>query len=261
VEATRPATARRQSLLERRYLREGGELGLVALAFLLYFIVRGNVADRTDLAMDNARRIIDWQRSLGIYWEPQLQHLILDSQLLIQVFNAIYFWLDFPLIAGLGLFMYFFRRRQYTFTRDAILLSGALALVSYHLFPVAPPRLLAETGMVDTLQRYSNLSYQAQSTGFFVNPYAAMPSLHVGWAFLLAIGVVWAFPGNKLVLVLAVLHPVSQTASTILTGNHYILDAVGGLVVAAGGLLLAIAMRRWGYPALGRLVSGSRDAG
>lgn len=228
-------------------MREAGELALVALAFLLYFVVRGNVADRADVAMENARRIVDVQRSLGLYVEPRMQEWILDSQLLIQVFNGIYFWLDFPLIAVLGLYMYFNRRRQYTFTRDAILFSGALALVSYHLFPVAPPRLLPESGLVDTLQQYSNLSYQAQSTEFFVNPYAAMPSLHVGWAFLLAIGVVMAFPGNRLVVALAVLHVVSQTVSTLVTGNHFWLDGVGGLVAAAGGLAFAASMQRWGY--------------
>jgi membrane-associated phospholipid phosphatase len=247
VEASQVA-GRRRLIFERRFVREAAELGLVALAFLLYFIVRGNVADRAELALANARSIVDWERALGIYVERELQEMILGSQFLIQLFNAIYFWLDFPLIAALGLFMYFYRRRQYTFTRDAILFSGAIALVSYHLFPVAPPRLLPESGMIDTLQQYTNLSYQAQSTEFFVNPYAAMPSLHVGWAFLLAIGVVWAFPGNRLVLVLAVLHPVSQTASTILTGNHFFLDGVGGVLAAAGGLAFAVFMQRRGYP-------------
>lgn len=242
-----PARDRRLRLIERRFVREAGELALVALAFLLYFIVRGNVADRTELAMENARLIVDLQRSVGLYVEPRLQELVLGSQLLVQTFNAVYFWLDFPLIAVLGLYMYFNRRPQYTFTRDAILFSGALALVSYHLFPVAPPRLLPESGLIDTLQQYSNLSYQAQSTEFFVNPYAAMPSLHVGWAVLLSIGVVRAFPGSRVVLVLAVLHPVAQTASTVVTGNHYLLDAVGGLVAAGGGLAFTVLMQRLGY--------------
>ncbi len=148
--------------------------------------------------------------------------------------------------------MYARRRQQYTFTRDAILFSGAIALVAYNLFPVAPPRLLPESGLIDTLQAFNNLSYQAQSTSFFVNPYAAMPSLHVGWAFLLAIGVVMAYPGNRLVLGLAVLHPLAQWASTVFTGNHYFIDGIGGLGAAAGGLAFAALMQRWGYAAVGR---------
>jgi membrane-associated phospholipid phosphatase len=234
-------------LAEHRIYRDAGELLLVALAFLLYFIVRANVIDRPELALENARQIVDAEKALGIFSERAWQEAIIDSRLIVRFFNFVYFWLDFPLIAVLGLSMYVVRRSEYTFTRDAILFSGAVALVAYNLFPVAPPRLLPESGMVDTLQAYNNLSYQAQSTEFFVNPYAAMPSLHVGWAVLVAIGVVRAFPGNRLVLVLAVLHPLTQSASTVFTGNHYFLDAAGGLLAAAFGLAFALYMQRKGY--------------
>ena len=230
--------------------RDGLELALVALAFLLYFIVRASVIDRPDLAIENALRIVDAERALGIYAERAWQEAVLEDTTIVRSFNFVYFWLDFPLIAAVGLLLYFRRRRQYTFTRDAMLFSGALALVAYAFFPVAPPRLVPDSGMVDTLQALDNLSYQAQSTEFFVNPYAAMPSLHVGWAFLVSIGVVMAFPGNRVVLVLAVLHPVAQWASTVFTGNHYFLDGAGGLVVIAFGLAGATFMQRRGYTAL-----------
>ena len=146
--------------------------------------------------------------------------------------------------------LYFRRRAHYTFTRDAILFSGALALISYSLFPVAPPRLLPGAGILDTLQALDNLSYQAQSTQFFVNPYAAMPSLHVGWAILIAIGMFRAFPGNRLVIVFALIHPIVQWSSTVFTGNHYLLDGVGGVVVACLGLTAATFMQRHGYALL-----------
>jgi membrane-associated phospholipid phosphatase len=128
-----------------------------------------------------------------------------------------------------------------------MLFSGALALISYTLLPVAPPRLLPEAGIIDTLQAFNNASYQAQSTEFFVNPYAALPSLHVGWALLLATGMVLAFPGNRFVLVLAIAHVLAQSSSTVFTGNHYFLDGAGGLVAAAGGLAFAAFMQRRGY--------------
>ena len=238
-------------LFERRFVRQAIEFSLVALAFLLYFIVRANVVERPELAIENSRRLFDIERSLGFAWERSLQDQVLASRPAVRFFNYVYFWLDFPLIAVLGLVMYARRRRQYSFCRDALLASGALALVAYTLFPAAPPRLLPETGLIDTLQRYNNLSYQAQSTSFFVNPYAAMPSLHVGWAFLLAIGVIWASGRNRLVLVLALLHPAAQWLSTVATGNHYVVDGLGGLAVASFGLAFAIAMDRWAYPYLG----------
>jgi hypothetical protein len=231
-------------------LRELGELTLVALAFLLYFVVRSNVIDRPELALANARHIIDVESALELQHELSAQDAIMGSRLAVRFFNFVYFWLDFPLIAGVGLLMYFRRRAEYTFARDAILFSGACALVAYSLFPVAPPRLVPETGMVDTLQAFNNLSYQAQSTSFFVNPYAAMPSLHVGWAVLLAIGVWLAFPDNRMVRVLAILHPLTQWASTVVTGNHFWIDGAGGLMAAVLGLAFAIVMQRWGYAAL-----------
>ena len=243
---------RRSFLTDRPYLRDAGELALVALAFLLYFVVRANVVDNPDRAFANAGDLLRIERDLGIDWEADVQGAVLGSRPLVKLSNLVYFWLDFPLIAAVGLLLYGLRRRQYTFARDAILFSGGLALIFYALLPVAPPRLLPEAGVIDTLQRYSNLSYQAQSTQFFVNPYAAVPSLHVGWAFLLSAGVIWAFWPNKLVLAAAVLHPLAQTAATVLTGNHYLLDAVAGFAVAAAGLAFAVLMQRWGYAVLGR---------
>jgi hypothetical protein len=229
-----------------------GELALVVLALLLYFVVRANVIDRPDVALDNARQLVEWEQALGIHAEAAWQNAIIDQRLLVRFFNFVYFWLDFPLIAALGLWMYFWRRQQYTFSRDAVLFSGALALVAYNLFPVAPPRLLPETGLLDTLQIYSNASYQAQSTEFFVNPYAAMPSLHVGWAVLIALGVMRALPGNRVVLVLAAVHVVAQSTSTVFTGNHYFLDWIGGLIAAGAGLAFAAFMKRYGYELLSR---------
>jgi membrane-associated phospholipid phosphatase len=102
-------------------------------------------------------------------------------------------------------------------------------------------------GLLDTLQIYNNASYQAQSTEFFVNPYAAMPSLHVGWAVLVALGVTRAVPGSRIVIVLVLAHVVAQSTSTVFTGNHYFIDWAGGLVAAGGGIAFAVFMQRRGY--------------
>src|SRR6476646_9933000 len=217
------------------------------MAFLLYFVVRANVIDRPELALANARHVIDVEQALGLHHELDLQDATTGSRLAVRFFNFVYFWLDFPLIAGVGLVMYFRRRVHYTFARDAILFSGACALVAYALLPVAPPRLVPDSGLIDTLQAFNNLSYQAQSTSFFVNPYAAMPSLHVGWAVLLAVGVWRAWPGNRLVQTLALVHTLTQWASTMVTGNHFWLDGVGGLAAASLGLAFAVTMQRSGY--------------
>ena len=252
-----PAASRKviDALGRHRVFRDVSEILLVALAFLLYFIVRGSVVDREDEALRNAGDIIDLQRTLGFFWEPELNAAILDYGALIQLFDAIYFWLDFPLIVGIGLWLYFSgRRHQYTVARDALLASGAIALIVYYLYPVAPPRLLPpEFGFVDTLAQYNHLSYQAQSTELFVNPYAAVPSLHYGWAVLVG-GVLFWTVSNLWLRSLAVFMPIGQLAAILVTANHYMLDAMAGLVVALMGLLIAMALQRWGYPSARRFV-------
>ena len=240
----------------RRVFRAAFEIGLVALAFLLYFLVRGGVVQRDAEALRNADKIIDLEQSLGFFWEPALNEVILNYGALIQLFNAIYFWLDFPLIVALGLWLYFFHRHQYTVARDSVLASGAIALIVYQLFPVAPPRLLpVEYGFVfvDTLDEYTRLSYQAQSLQPFVNPYAAVPSLHYGWAVLVG-GVLFWTTRNIWLRSLGVFMPIGQLTAIIFTANHYIVDAMAGLVVALMGLLVAMALQRWGYATIRRLV-------
>ncbi len=245
------------TISRRRVFRDAFEIGLVALAFLLYFLVRGSVVQRDAEALRNAVNIVDIERSLGFFWEPDLNAAILNSGALIQLFNAIYFWLDFPLIVAIGLWLYFFHRHQYTVARDAVLASGAIALVVYHLFPVTPPRLLpVEFGFAftDTLDEYTHLSYQAQSMQPFVNPYAAVPSLHYGWAVLVGGVLIWS-TGNLWLRALGAFMPIGQLSAIIFTANHYILDAMAGLVVGLLGLLLAMALQRWGYAGLRRVLS------
>ncbi len=238
-----------------RAFRDAFEIGLVALAFLLYFLVRGSVVQRDAEALRNASNIIDLERSLGFFWEPDLHSAILDYGALIQLFNAIYFWLDFPVIVAVGFWMYFFHRHQYTVARDGVLASGAIALIVYHLFPVAPPRLLPADygfGFVDTVNEYSHFSYQAQSAQPFVNPYAAVPSLHYGWHLLVGGVLIWT-TRNLWLRALGVFMPVGQFAAVIFTANHYILDTMAGAVVALMGLVLAMALQRWGYAGVRRL--------
>ena len=229
------------------------ELALVALGFLAYFLVRGGVVDREADAIAHAHWIIDMQRALGVAVEPTVNHWTLAARWRIELFNFVYFWFDFPLIVGTGLYLFGRSRRHYTLLRDALLISGAFALVVYWTFPVAPPRFLPDLGFVDTMQKYSELSYQAQSLSPFVNPYAAVPSLHVGWAMLFAIVVaqvwrsVWARTAGVAVMAI-------QSVAVIGTANHFLFDAVVGVIVTLMALGVAVWLERAGYPAMRELL-------
>ena len=252
------------------------EAAIVAVAFLLYFGVRGAVIDRPEVAYKNALDVVDVQRALGFFVEDDLNSWVKDKLFIAQAMNLIYFYLHFPLIIVFGIWLYYFRREKYTLTRDAFLASGAIALVVYWLYPVAPPRELPELaaqfdlnappyvrGFIDTLQVHLGYAYDTQSTRAFVNPYAAMPSLHFGWDLLLGLGIIWAFAPRHsdrgrsrswlwMALLIGIALPVLQIFSITLTANHFLLDAVAGGIVALLGIALAVALQRWGYPALTR---------
>ncbi len=239
------------------------ELGIVALGGLAYFLVRGAVSDRAVEAAERAAGIIDIERALGIYWEPAMQGWILQSRPLIELFNGIYFWTHMPVVVVVAVWLFWRRRALYLFTRNAFLSSAILALAMYYALPVAPPRLLPDAGVVDTVARYSQASYQAQELEPFVNPYAALPSLHFGWALLLSVALVLGRPRGRwgaAAVVAAVALPTAQLFAVVLTGNHFILDAVAGAAVAGVALALALAWRRYGEAALGVAGRPEREA-
>jgi hypothetical protein len=250
-------------MFSRRDLVEGL---LVGLGFLLYFAVRGSVIDRPEVAYRHALDVIDAQRWLGIFWEDDMNDWIQDRRFWAQTANIVYFWLHFPLIIAFGIYLYYGQRNKYTLMRDAFLASGAIALVVYWLYPVAPPRVLPDLAgqfdnggpvyiqsFFDTMQEYLGYGYQAQSTQAFVNPYAAMPSLHFGWDLLLGIGIVWASWRQRLMwltLPIGIFLPLSQIPAITATANHFFLDAAAGAVIALVGFPAALALRRWAYPPL-----------
>lgn len=241
-ERARRAIARSWDVTGRAGLHE---IVIVATSFFIYFFVRGAVVDRADLAFANARHLVEFERAARMYHEATMQSWVLDRYWLIRALNFVYFWGHMPLVVGLAVWLWVRHRYEYVLTRNAFLASGAIGLVIYWLWPVAPPRLMPETGLLDTMALYDRVSYSAQETSAFVNPYAAMPSLHFGWSLLLGMVVGWV--GRKpFFWAFGVAWPAAMLLSIVMTGNHFIIDAVGGAVVSFGGLWIALELdRRW----------------
>ena len=244
----------------------GRELGGVAVAALIYYLVRGAVSDRAEEAFDRARGLLDLERTLGIDWELGAQAAILDSQWLIDLANGAYFWGHMPLLIVLALWLWGWQRPLWRWFRNALLASALIGMCCYFAFPTAPPRLLPELGYVDTLTLRAAPAYQAQEVGLFVNPYAALPSLHVGWA-LLAGAACWLVARERrgrsarmLWTALAVAIPLSQLWAVTATGNHWTLDAAAGAVVAAAAWWISpwLALRIGRIDRLRGKISGNR---
>jgi len=224
-----------------RWLAVAGELVLVAIAALLYSLVRGLTDDRVEAAVTNAERVIDLERRLGIFVEPDLQAWALGSDVVVNLANAVYiaYW---PLVIGTLVWLLVTRPGAYPLFRSALLASGGLSLVVFALFPLAPPRFMPEYGFADTIAARSD-GYREFAASALVNEYAAMPSLHFGWVLLAAIAI-GSLVRSPWLRVGAASLPVLMLASIVLTGNHYIVDAIVGGAIVIGGLGIALLLRR-----------------
>ena len=227
----------------REFLRE---LAAVAVAALIYYLVRGAVSDRADEAFQRARDILALEQRLRLDWEVAIHEAILGSNALIDLANGTYFWGHMPLLIALAIWLWRSHRDIWRTFRNALLISAAAGMVSYFLFPTAPPRLMPELGYIDTLALRAAPAYQAQEVGLFVNPYAALPSLHVGWALLAGLAV-WRTSKHPLMRAFAITIPLSQSWAVVATANHWTLDAVAGLAVCALAWSLALLLNRLSF--------------
>ena len=238
------------------------EILLIALALPIYYGVRGITQTQVDDAVNRGVDIIRLEQNLGIFWEVELQSWILPYNWLVKFLNWFYLFGHLPVIGSLAVWMYFWHRPQYLLMRNAFLLSGAIALIFYVNFPTAPPRLLPHElgfGFVDTVvQQYEES--RPLTPSWFVNEYAAFPSMHIGWNLLVGIAL-WLATRNILIRAFAVLMPLAMFTDIILTGNHYIIDAFAGTGVMLLGLGIAVAGRHLVIRAFSKLPEEARTRG
>jgi hypothetical protein len=213
-----------------------GQFVLLAGAALLYFGVRGLTQGNRAAAVAHGFGLLRFERALGLDVESTAQAWLLHERTLVTLANWVYIWGHWPVIVGTLVWLHRRHRADYLLLRNAMFVSGAIGLVVFAAFPVAPPRLLA-AGLVDTVTELSN-SYRVLQPPALVNKYAALPSLHVGWNLLVGI-VVFRATRRRVVRLLAVLSPLSMAAAVVLTANHYVLDGLAGMVVALVGLAVS----------------------
>lgn len=205
------------------------ELALVTALFVVYKLGRLLANGHETRAFHNADAVWDAERALGLPPETAVQHLLLGSRPLVEAANTYYAAVHFPATVAFLIWLYRYRPAHYLWSRRALALLTAVALVLHLLVPLAPPRMTAVTGMIDTAQAYGPSVYGASpEADSMANQFAAMPSLHFGWALMVALGLAAATRGRWRRLWL--LHPLVTLVVIVGTANHYWLDA---LVAAA----------------------------
>ncbi len=214
------------------------ELALVAVLLTLYRYGRFLAREQTGNAFANADFVMRVEEQLGIGNEAALQRQALDHLWLIGALNRYYVSVHFPATVAFFAITYVRAPHGYRRIRRLFMAVTAVALAMHVAFPLAPPRMLP--GFVDTVTRYGPSVYQRSDVAETVNQYAAMPSLHFGWAVLVAYGVITLARSPWRWAILA--HPVLILVSIVITANHFWLDAVVAGVLVGGALVAARAL-------------------
>jgi hypothetical protein len=228
----------------RAWFPHARELAIIAGAYWLYMYTRSLAFnDLGATALANASVIISVERSLGFFWEPQWQEwAISGAKALVVFFNWAYIVTFWPIILTTGSILYVVNRNRYRYYRNIVLITLALALVAFAVFPLAPPRMMAEH-FVDTINAFGPRFYASREFANFYNPYAAMPSLHFSWTIMF--GVLFLRTPNKLLKIFGVLYPTLTLLAITITANHYIMDAGGGgLLMIAAFVIVELGFRR-----------------
>lgn len=208
--------------------------------------------------LDRTRALADAERALGLFFEPAVHEWVAARPALLTAAGLFYVWVHLPATIGALVWARLERPHAFPFARDVFLATQAITVVGYLAFPVAPPRMAPELGFTDTLAAVygtggETLAHSVQS------PYAAMPSGHVAFA-LIAAGTVFALVRSPLLRAGAVLYVALVVAIIIGTANHLWLDAVGGALAAALGLLTISIQRRVGVRMRGDDGDGAQEA-
>jgi len=219
----------------RDTLPAGGRDALRQLFLLLgcyaaYDVARVVVRGRDVTAIADAKAIINTEKALHMYVEPFIQAKVSYLHVAVQGMNWFYANAHLPATILILTWIYLYRHETWSFFRNWFLTMNALAMTVFAILPVAPPRLVPTSGVVDTLFLYSPHNYSTGILSFVTNQYAALPSLHIGYAVFLSL-TVFLLSSNRVARTLAVLYPIIVLLAIVVTGNHYLLDAVAGVVV------------------------------
>jgi len=232
----------RKWLASRHSLR--AEATIVLALYGVYELSRGFIVPDATEARRHALDVVAIERGPHLLLEADVQRAARMIPGLEGMLGASY--LTLHLTITIVVLIWFHQRRPAAFplVRNALLVASALALVGYLAFPTAPPRL-AGIGVADTVSGdHVDLNHGLVSSLY--NPYAALPSMHIGYALILAAALFW-YGRHGLVRALAPLYPPFVLVVVVATGNHFFLDAAAGAVVAglgiAGALLLDSAAR------------------
>lgn len=229
----------------------------VAIFFAMYYayrMLRGAIdnPEGAAIAFENARNLIDIERSLGLFVEPSMQAWASGTGFLVDAASAIYVNAQTSVTVGALAYLYLRHNAHFYFVRNMFFFAFLCAIAGYVLYPTAPPRFFPEWGFFDAVAEFSGISSTDPSlVNKLYNPYAAVPSMHIAFALMIGIPLAKLVKWRVLKVFWAT-YPVMVLFVIVVTGNHFLADAFLGAVAAVVAALCArtvsrIRPDRWGW--------------
>jgi hypothetical protein len=238
----RPVTSIGARFLPRGWSDLLRQIGLFALAFAFYDLVRGLVDNAGGYKpFGDAMRIIDLERTLHVFVEPSIQSWATGQHWLMDAADWTYLNGHFLVTFGALAYIYLRRNSHFYFVRNMFLIAMAIALVGYWLYPTAPPRLFREFGFTDSVSQFllgGTASTDDGPAKAFINIYAAVPSMHVCFAAMIGLSMA-RMAARRVAQVAWCLYPVFVTFVVVATANHYLTDVFLGALTAGAAALLS----------------------
>jgi hypothetical protein len=211
------------------------ELAAIAALYGLYEGVRGFGSATLATARAHTADIVALEQHVGVFVERPLQSAVAHLPVVPALLGFAYMTLHLTATAAMLAWVHRAHRERFAVVRTTLVIATAVSLAIYVLYPAAPPRL-SGLGFADTVTRSAHVNLSSDALGSLYNPFAAVPSLHFGYALLVG-AAVYALARRRWVRLLGAAYPAFMLFTIVATGNHFFFDAAaGGLVVVASFL-------------------------
>lgn len=233
----------RSKLFPQGFLDVLRQIVLFGTAYYAYRLLRGVVDDGQGAAQafQNARALISFEQTFGFFTERSIQEWTGGWSVTTDMASLIYINAQTTVVLGAVFYLYLFHNERYYFVRNMMMVAMGIALVGYIVFPTAPPRFFfPEYGFRDTVSEFTGVSHADVKVNALFNPYAAVPSMHICFAVIIG-GSLSRLAKHRITRVLWLCYPLLMTWVVVVTGNHWISDALLGAFTAAISFVAA----RW----------------
>jgi hypothetical protein len=233
--------------LPHGYADAARQLSLFVVAELCYEAVRGVADGQRVTAIANGQHVISFEKSIHTFFEPNLQAAFINHRWIVDFANFMYMNSHFVVTTAFLVWLYIFRNQHFYFVRNMFMVAMGLAVIGYALLPTAPPRMFDE--FTDTITQYAQVNHDSGLVKLFINPYAAIPSMHVAFSTMIGMtGVL--ISRHTITKVVWAAYPVLVFWVVVVTANHFWVDGAFGLLVACLSAVTAATILARARPAV-----------